>query len=126
MSMRTSLSTIGVVFVLALAAPVQAQERSTISSSELDAAAATMTPPGAEAVRQLLTSEQAQKVAGQMGIDATELSSRVGALDDATLARLAQQSGVDDQELVGGGSERIVISTTAVIIILLLLILILK
>jgi hypothetical protein len=123
MSVRTSLSTIAVVAVLALTAPLQAQERSTISSVELDVAAAAMTTPGAQAVRQLLSTDQLQKVAAQMGIDATELSAKVGALDDATLAHLAQQSGLDTEELVGAGTERVVISTSALIIILLLIIL---
>jgi hypothetical protein len=126
MSKRTSFPTIVAVAALTLAAPLHGQERSTVSSIELDAAAAAMTAPRAEAVRQLLSSEQVLEVAGRMGIDATELSERVAALDDATLERLAQQSALDGQELVGAGSERIVISSTALIIILLLLILILR
>jgi len=126
MSMRNSFSTLAAVAVLALSAPLHAQQRSTVSSVELDAAAAATAEPRAEAVRQLLASEQVQEAASRMGLDATEISARVAALDDATLELLAQQSGLDEQELVGAGTERIVISSTALIIILLLLILVLR
>jgi hypothetical protein len=122
MSTHLSLSTMAAVAAFALAGPVLAQDRSAVSSADLDAAVAASTASTGETVRQLLSSEQVQKLAGQMGVSASELSARVAALDDATLARLAQQGGLSDQALAGG-ADTIVLSTTGIIIILLILIL---
>jgi hypothetical protein len=123
MSTHLPLSTIAALAALALASPVLAQDRSAVSVAELDAAVTAAPAPEGEAVRQFLSTEQVQKLAGQMGVSASELSARVAALDDATLSQLAQQSGLADQALAGGGRETVVISTTAIIIILLILIL---
>ncbi|HUP51405.1 MAG TPA: hypothetical protein VM198_02930 [Longimicrobiales bacterium] len=122
MTTHFSLSAIAAVAAFALASPVLAQDRSAVRSADLDAAVATGPAPAGDAVRQLLSTEQVQNVAVQMGVSASELSARVGALDDATLARLAQQGGLADHALAGG-ADRIVITTTGVIIILLILIL---
>ena len=122
MSKRLSLSTIAAVAALGLASPVLAQQRSAVSGVELDAAVITSPSQGGEAVRQFLSSHQVRQVADQLGVTATELSAHLAALDDATLARLAQQGGLDEQVLAGGANT-IVLSTTAIIIILLVLIL---
>ena len=123
MSMHQSLSMIAAIAALGLASPVLAQDRSAVSGADLDAAVVASPAQGGETVRQLLSTEQVQKVVDQLGISATELSARVAALDDATLARLAEQGGLD-QPALAGGADTIVLSTTAVIIILLVLILI--
>ena len=123
MSSRISLSTIAAVAALAFVSPVLAQDRSAVSGSDLDAALVSSPAQSGAAVRQFLSTEQVQKVAAEMGISAAELSTRVAALDDATMSRLAQQSGLADQALAGAGSEKVVLSTTAIIIILLILIL---
>jgi uncharacterized protein YidB (DUF937 family) len=124
MSRHVALSTLAVIAVLGSASPILAQQRSAVSGTDLDAAVATSTAPRGEAVRQFLSSEQVQKVAGQMGVSASELSTRVAAMDEATLARIAQRAGLDDQDLAGGANT-IVLSTTAVIIILLIVIIVL-
>jgi Skp family chaperone for outer membrane proteins len=123
MSKRLSVTLLAAVAALGLASPMMAQSRAAVSGAELDAAAATSPAPRGEAVRALLSTEQAQKVAGQMGVSATDLTARVGALDDVTLDGLARQTGLGDPNLAGG-ADTIVISTTAIIIILLILILI--
>ncbi len=123
MSKRLSVTLLAAVAALGLASPMMAQSRAAVSGAEMDAAAATSPAPRAEAVRALLSTEQAQKVAAQMGVSAADLSARVGALDNTTLDALARQTGLGDPGLAGG-ADSIVISTTAIIIILLILILI--
>lgn len=123
MSSHSVLSTIAAIVALGLASPVLAQDRSAVSGAELDAAVLVSTAQGGEAVRQFLSTEQVQEVADELGVSATELSASVAAVDNATLARLAQQGGLAEQDLAGG-ADTIVLSTTAVIIILLILILI--
>jgi hypothetical protein len=118
------LSTITVIAAFGVASPLLAQQRAVVSGADLDAAVAiTSAALEGEAVRQFLTTGHAQKVAGQLGISPAELSARVADIDDETLARLAQQGGLDAQALAGG-ADTIVLSTTAVIIILLILILV--
>jgi len=125
MSKRLSLVMTTAIAVLGFASPVLAQGRAAVSGAELDAAVAIGPVPRGEAVRALLSSEQARKVAGQLGVNAADLSSRVAALDAATLDKLAQQSGLGDPNLAGG-DQTVVISTTAIIIVLLILILLLR
>jgi uncharacterized protein YidB (DUF937 family) len=122
MSNRISLSTIAAIAALGLVSPILAQQRSAVSGADLDSAVVASAVQDREAVRRFLSIQQVQTVADQLGVSATELSARVAALDDATLARLAQQGGLDEPALAGGANE-IVLSTTAVIIILLLVIL---
>lgn len=122
MSKRLSLSTIAAIAALGLASPVLGQQRSAVSVAELDAVVVASPAQGGAAVRQFLSTDEVRKVADQLGVSATELSARVAALDDATLARLAQQGGLDEPALAGGANT-IVLSTTAIIIILLVIIL---
>jgi Skp family chaperone for outer membrane proteins len=122
MPKRFSLAMITAIAALGFASPVLAQDRAAVSGAELDAAVAAQPAPRGEAVRTLLSSEQAQKVAGQMGVSAEDLAARVAALDGAALDQLAERTGVADQ-LLAGGANNVVISTTAIIIILLILIL---
>ncbi len=122
MSHARSFATILAVAALGVASPLLAQSRTAVSGAELDAAAVTHASPRAESARALLTSGQAQAVAARMGVSASELATRVGGLDAATLDQLAQQAGVADQPLAGG--DTVVISTTLIIIVLLILILV--
>jgi hypothetical protein len=124
MSKRLSVTLLAAVAAVGLASPMMAQSRAAVSGAELDAAAATSPAPRGEAVRALLSSEQAQKVASQMGVSTADLATRVGALDDGTLEALARQTGLGGDQYLAGGADSIVISTTAIIIILLILILI--
>ena len=121
MSKRVTLS-VSLAMALGLAAPLAAQGRSAVSTAELDAVVSARPAANGDAVRTLLTSPQAQRVAARMGIKPAELSARVAGLDRASLGRLADQARVNQRDLAGGSST-IVISTTAVIIGLLILIL---
>jgi hypothetical protein len=132
MSQRLSLSTIAAVTALGLASPAMAQQRSAVSAADLDYAAATSPAAAGDELRQLLSTDHVQKLAATLGVSATELSARVAALDDATLARLAHQGGLDepalaelalDEPALAGGADTVVVSTTAIIIALLVLIL---
>lgn len=121
MSKYRPLALVAVLATLGFSTPLLAQDRSTVSGAELNAAVTTSPAPRGEAVRTLLGSPQVQKVASQLGVSAADLATRTAALDNTTLDQLAQQSGVTDQDLAGGAN--VVISTTAIIIILLILIL---
>ena len=122
MSKYLKLSTIIAVATLGFSAPLNAQSRTAVTSAELDAALVTSQASRGQAVRQVLMSDQAQAVAGRMGVSPAELSTRVEALDEAALNRLAERAQVDDKVLAGG-DQVVILSTTAIIIFLLLLIL---
>lgn len=122
MSKRVSLYLSLTVAALGLAAPLAAQGRSAVSTAELDAAVSARPAANGDAVRTLLASPQAQRIAARMGIKPVELSARVAGLDQASLSLLAERARVSQRDLAGG-SNTIVISTTAVIIGLLILIL---
>lgn len=122
MSKYRSLSLLAAAAALGVATPLVAQDRSAVSGADLDAAVAARPGANREAVRSLLSSDRARQVAGQMGVSPADLSARVAALDGASLDRLAQQAGVNDQ-ILAGGDEKVVISTTVIIIILLVVIL---
>lgn len=124
MSKCRSLSLLTAVAVFGVAAPVVAQDRSAVSGADLDAAVAERSGANGEAVRSLLSSDEARQVANHMGLSSADLSARVAALDGASLDRLAQQSGVNDQ-ILAGGSDKVIISTTAIIIGLVVLVLLL-
>lgn len=112
------------VLSLGLAAPLLAQDRSAVTPAQLDAAAAAR-PARAEAIRNLLSTDQARTLAGRMGVSAEDLSARVASLDEATLSLLAERALAGERDLAGGDSK-VIISTTAIIIGLLVLILLLK
>lgn len=99
--------------LLALAAPLAAQGRSTISSPALDAAVAATPVSSRAAVTAALSSSRVVAIAGRMGISKDQLAARVAGLNDASIQQ------VNDRILAGGST--LVISTTAIIIILLLI-----
>jgi hypothetical protein len=123
MSKHLSLSVVIAVAALGLTAPLSAQARSAVSSTELEAAVAER--PGAvrQAVRDVLATDQAQEVADQMDVSVSGLSALVATLDEAALNRLAEMAGISE-EVLAGGADTIVISATTLIIILLLIILV--
>jgi hypothetical protein len=125
MAKHLTLSMIVAVAALGFTTPLLAQSRSAVSGAELDAAVAARPANNREAVQQFLTTDRARKVAGQMGVNASELSARVATLDQASLNMLAERTNVGDRVLVGGANT-IVISTTAVIIALLIIILLVR
>ena len=107
---------------LALAAPLVAQDRSAVSSSELNVAVAAHGARSDAQVREFLGSTQVRQLAGQLGMAPSELAERVAAIDAATLDQLFQRAG-GDERVLAGGANTLVISTTTIIIFLLLLIL---
>ena len=121
MSKLMSFSGLLTIMALSAATPLAAQDRSAVTGSELKAAAVSKPSARAETVRELLSGEQAQKLAQSMGVSAEDLAERVDALDASQLDRLAEQAGVSESSMRRRGS--VVISTTAIIIILLVLIL---
>jgi hypothetical protein len=100
---------------LAVAAPLAAQTRSTVTTSTLDAAVAARPADSRAALTTALSSKESLALAGRLGLSADQLHARIAALDDASAQRLSEQA-------LAGGSN-LVISTSAVIIILLLIIL---
>ena len=99
-----------------------AQDRSAVGTTELNAAVKSRPSAKADMVREMLSGDEARKLAGTMGVSAEELTTRVDALDGAALDRLAEQAGITES-MVMRKRANVVISTTAIIIVLLLLIL---
>ena len=125
MTTHRTLSLLVAAAGLGLAAPLQAQGRSAVTSAELEAAVTTRPAGTREAVRDFLAIPQVQKVADRMGVSTAELAAGVATLDQSSLDRIAQLGVVADRPLAGGDNT-IVISTTAIIIGLLILILLVK
>lgn len=120
-----SLSMLLAVTALGLTAPLSAQTRSAVTVAELDAAVAERPAPVRAAVVEFLTTDRAQAVAAGMGMSVSELSAQVAGLDDASLNRIAEQAGINDEALAGG-EQTIVITATTVIILLLLIIILVR
>jgi hypothetical protein len=94
-----------------------------VSVADLDAAVAGRPAPVRAAVLELLATDRAQDVAAGMGMSVSELSAQVAGLDDASLNRIAEQVGIDDQAEPGG--ERTIVITAGTVILIVLLIIIL-
>jgi len=122
-----SLAVLGslVLATLGASAPLAAQERSAVSSGELESAVLTAPVGNRAAVQQFLQNDRVTQVAGHMGIRMADLATAVASLDDAALSQLAERTRAAERDLAGG-DEKIVIGTTAIIIALLVLILLLK
>lgn len=116
MSKHLSVSLVAAVAAIAIAAPVSAQQRSTVDVGTLDAAVSVHPAGNRAVITTALSSKEAQAAAARMGLSPDALSARIAALDDASAQKVADQ-------ILAGGDSRIVISTTAVIIGLLLIIL---
>jgi len=125
MSKLLSLSMLTTIVVFGLTAPLSAQDRSAVSVAELDAAVVAQPTPVRAAVQEFLTTDRAQALAAVMGTNVSELSARVAGLDDASLNRIAEQAGIDDEALAGG-ADTVVISVTALLLILIIIILLVK
>ena len=106
---------------LGASAPLAAQTRSAVSSSELESAVLKAPVPNQKAVQRFLQDSRVKEVAAKMGIQTSELAAIVSTLDEGTLRQLADRTRAADRDLAGG--DQIIISTTVVIIILLILIL---
>ena len=124
MSKHLTPFTVMAVAAMGLAAPLHAQGRSVVSRAELDAAVAARPATRGEAVRNILLTDQAQRVASRMGISPSELTARVATLDSATLDQIAQRAAASDPALAGG-EMNVTITATVLIIALLVLIILL-
>lgn len=122
MSKYLSLSMVMAIAALGLTAPLSAQVRSTVSSTELEAAVAERPTAVREAVRDFLATDQAREVADRMGASVFDLSARLADVDETSLQGFAEMAGIRD-EVLAGGADTIVISATTAIIVLLLIIL---
>jgi L-serine deaminase len=111
-----TLSTLAAIAAISIATPLAAQSRSTVDMRTLDAAVIVHTDANRSAVTAALTSTRALAVAGTMGLSPEDVSTRLAALDDASVKQVAD-------EILAGGESRVVISTTAIIIGLLIIIL---
>lgn len=123
-SKQISLPAIFAAALLGFAAPLSAQDRSGVSNSDLDAALVSRASQRSEnqrTVRDFLETERVRTATSAFGVRTEDLTSRIGSLDEATLARIADAARTDERALAGG--DTIVISTTAIIIGLLILIL---
>jgi hypothetical protein len=121
------LKMIAVSGILALAtlgasAPLAAQTRTAVSSTELESAVLNKAPSTNQAtVQRFLQDSRVMDVAAKMGIQTSALAATVSTLDEATLSQVADQTRAADRELAGG--DTVVISTTLIIIVLLVIIL---
>lgn len=116
MSSLKSLSLLVAVAAISVAAPVSAQSTSSLSSSALDAAVAARPAGNRVLVTRTLSSPEAVATAAKLGVSATQLSTRIAALDEISVNQYADQ-------IRAAGRANVVISTTAIIIGLLILIL---
>jgi len=123
------LKSIAVSGILALAtlgasAPLAAQTRSAVSSTELESAVLKAPATNRETVQRFLRDSRVTEIAKKMGIQTADLAAGVSTLDEATLSQVAERTRAADRDLAGG--DTVVISTTVIIIVLLILILLLK
>ncbi|HEX9165001.1 MAG TPA: hypothetical protein VF862_03775 [Gemmatimonadales bacterium] len=126
MSKRLAQVLVMAVATLGLTAPLAAQSRTAVSSAEIDAAVTRPAAGKGDVVRDLLKTDQARKIAGQMGVSEQELSARVNSLDQATLDRLAAQvqGQAGDEALAGGNTVTIGYAALAIILLVVIILLI--
>jgi hypothetical protein len=117
-----ALSGILVFATLGLSTPGAAQERSTVSGAELEAAIRTAPAGNQESVQRFLQDSRVVEAGKRMGVRTADLAASVSTMDEATLNQLAQQTRAANRDLAGGDGT-LVIGTTAIIIILLIVIL---
>jgi hypothetical protein len=119
------ISVFALLFAIAGAPPVSAQERHVADEATLDHAIADHVQQAAddrEAIRRALGSESLRKLAGEVGLDLKRAEAAIATLDDAELGSIAAQARSVNEALAGGQST-VTISTTVIIIGLLILIL---
>ncbi len=115
MSKTTALPILAAIVALAATSPLAAQTRGTFDATTLDAAVSARPDRNRTVVTAALTSSRALGVAAGLGLTPEALSTRIAALDDAGMTKVADQ-------VLAGGDSNVVISTTALIIALLLVI----
>ena len=101
-----------------LSAPLAAQSRTVVSSTDLDSAV-TVTQTGArETVTRFIGLKEVQTAAALLGISPTTLAARVAQLDSAQVNKVAQQITFTEDPLTGGNILGITIGVVLLIIIL--------
>lgn len=116
MSKIRTLALSVVLAAVSIGTPLSAQMRSTANRVALDAAVASRPASNRVVVTAAFSTSEAIGAAAQLGVNASQLSSRVAALDDVSVSQYADM-------IRAGGRANVVISTTAIIIGLLVLIL---
>lgn len=124
MSKRLPLFLLLAGTMLGPATSLPGQSRAAVSGAELDAAVTAPATGRGTAVRDLLNTDQARAIAGQMGVSEAELAARVAALSPGALDRLASQAQVDDEALAGGNSVTIGYAALAIILLVVIILLI--
>ena len=122
--MLKSVAVLGILAVasLGLSAPLAAQARSTVSSTELESAVVAAPAANQAAVQHFLQNEQVIGVATSMGVSTTDLAGRVSTMDEASLSQVAERTRAADLNLAGG-DQTIVLGTTAILLIIIIIIL---
>lgn len=100
------------------------QSRTAVTGAELDAAVTAPATGRADAVREILKTDQARQIAGRMGVSEAEFSAKVASLDPATLNMLANRAQVDDEALAGGNSVTIGYAALAIILLVVIILLV--
>ena len=108
---------------LAVSAPLAAQGRSAVSSTDLDAAVATSQSETRARVDQFVNTVAVRDAAEKLGISQTTLSAKVAELDSAKLNAVARQIDLAAAPLAGGFSV-LGIGLVGIAVIILLIVLI--
>ena len=122
---RAPLSWTLALGMLALAAPLAAQESPVVTGAEIDAALEARsgaTTAQRAAVARVLERAEVAAVAARMGVDLAAAQGAVAGLEGAPLTRAAGLAGQIEQALAGG--QTFSINATTLIIILLLIIIV--
>lgn len=121
--MSKSVNVAAILSLTLFAAPLTAQDRSTVSTSALQTAIAKSPSVTQKGLQTFIATDRVAATIKSIGLKQSDVEARVAKMDQAALTAFAQQTKLDDRELVGG-RDTIVISATALIIALLILILI--
>lgn len=124
--MLKSTAVLGILVVAALgaSAPLAAQERSAVSSTELESAVLTAPAASNQAtVQSFLQNDRVTETASHMGIRTADLAARVSTLNEAALSQVADRIRGEDPALAGGATTVVITSTVIIIALLILIIL---
>jgi hypothetical protein len=114
------------LFMVALAAPVFAQDRHAVDPSALSQTVSQQVAQqdaARAAIHEALNRPEVRELASKSGIDLQRMNASVDTLSGSSLTQVAAAAQQVNQSLVGGAST-VVISTTTIIIALLIVILI--
>src|SRR5262245_7634215 len=107
---------------LALSAPLAAQGRSAVTSTDLDAAVAGRQSETRARVEQFVQRPEVRDAAEKLGISEATLSAKIATMDSTTLNAVTRQIDVAEEPLAGGLPLGLGIVGLAVVILLLIII----